>query len=91
MNNSIASSLAISAATLFLTACDKSEASATPEEATADASVQCVGINECKGQSKCAVEGSHKCGGQNDCSGKGWLPTATEAECSEKGGTVKSA
>ena len=92
MNTNIASSLAFSAATLFLAGCDKSEPTAAPADATAQAAqVQCVGINECKGQSKCAVEGSHKCGGQNECTAKGWLPTASEAECTEKGGTPQTA
>jgi uncharacterized membrane protein len=49
--------------------------------------VKCMGINSCKGQSKCKTADS-ACAGQNSCKGKGWLPTATEQECTDKGGKV---
>lgn len=49
--------------------------------------VQCLGINECKGQSACHVVGSHTCAGQNACKGKGWISVPT-ADCTSKGGKV---
>ena len=56
--------------------------------ATAEgATVHCMGINACKGQTKCATA-ENACAGQNACKGQGWLPTASEEECTSKGGTV---
>jgi hypothetical protein len=49
--------------------------------------VKCMGINSCKGESKCKTADS-ACSGQNSCKGKGWLPTASAEECTAKGGTV---
>lgn len=90
----LAKFLAVSAASLFISACNKGSESTTPEEAAgaepaaaSAAEVKCFGINECKGQSACDVAGSHECGGQNDCAGKGWI-LVSEDECKEKGGEI---
>lgn len=56
-------------------------------DAKVSASVKCMGINSCKGTSKCATATS-ACAGQNACKGHGWLLTATADECTKQGGTV---
>ncbi len=50
-------------------------------------SVKCMGINACKGESKCKTADS-ACSGQNSCKGHGWLLTSSAEECTTKGGTV---
>lgn len=92
-SRTITQTLAVSAAALFLAACDKGGASTSPDDATAaapdggdDIEVHCFGINECKGQSACDVKDSHVCAGQNDCAGKGWI-VVSKSECADKGGT----
>ncbi len=50
-------------------------------------SVNCVGINACKGQSACK-SGASSCKGQNACKGQGFLPAKSAAACTKKGGTV---
>lgn len=87
---SLGSSLAISAATLFLAACSKGvpeEGAKSPEAAGTAEVVKCLGVNECKGQGACGVPGGHSCAGQNECKGKGWIQ-ASEADCASKGGQV---
>ncbi len=89
----LATALAISAASLFIAGCNKKcGGSNTPDDAAepapaSSAEVKCFGINECKGQSACDVEGAHVCGGQNECAGKGWI-LVPESECTEKGGEI---
>ena len=74
-------SLATAAAALFA-------AAVVPAAHASDsATVKCMGINACKGQSKCATA-ENACAGQNACKGHGWLPTASASECTSKGGTV---
>lgn len=76
-------SLAATAAALF-------SAAAVPPVQAADSGstyVKCMGINACKGQSKCATA-SHACAGQNSCKGKGWLPVASAKACKAKGGKI---
>ena len=88
--SSLGSSLAISAATLFLAACNKGAAEEGPksaESANAAEVVKCLGVNECKGQGACGVPNGHACAGQNECKGKGWIQ-ASEADCTSKGGQV---
>ena len=89
MNSKLSSLLAVSAASLFLSACNKESASTDPGAAAAagDAEVKCLGIHECKGQSQCDVAGSHACAGQNDCKGKGWI-IVPQSECDGQGGSV---
>jgi len=75
--------LAASAAALFATASFADNAVSTATAAT----VHCMGINACKGQSVCKTA-SNSCKGQNDCRGKGWLEAASAKECKQAGGTV---
>ncbi len=52
--------------------------------------VNCLGVNGCKGTSECAVEGAHGCAGQNACKGKGWVKL-TMRECKAKKGKFPNA
>jgi len=61
--------------------------SATPAAAKKATSVECMGINSCKGHSACKTA-SNACKGQNSCKGHGWLPAKSAAACEAKGGTV---
>jgi uncharacterized membrane protein len=47
--------------------------------------VECHGVNGCKGQSECGGPG-HSCSGQNACKGQGWL-SLTPTDCTGRGGT----
>lgn len=90
MNPSLKTSLAVSAAALFLAACSKTgdgEGAKSAEAVSAGADIKCMGVNECKGQGACGVPGGHSCAGQNECKGKGWVE-ASEVECTSKGGKV---
>ncbi len=49
--------------------------------------VKCSGINGCKGQSKCSVDGAHTCAGLNSCKNKGWIELSMK-ECTAKKGKV---
>jgi hypothetical protein len=60
---------------------------APPAAAKKAASVECMGINSCKGHSACKTA-SNACKGQNSCKGHGWLPAKSAAACEAKGGTV---
>jgi hypothetical protein len=51
--------------------------------------VHCLGVNACKGQSGCAVEGKSQCKGQNACKGQGWLSLTAKA-CKKQKGTVEA-
>ncbi len=76
-------SLATAAAALFSTA-------VVPAVHAADSGstqVKCMGINACKGQSKCKTA-QNACAGQNSCKGKGWLLSPSASECTAKGGKV---
>lgn len=76
-------SLAAAAAALF-------SAAVVPAVHAADAgsaTVKCMGINACKGQSKCKTT-ENACAGQNSCKGKGWLVVPSASECTQKGGKV---
>lgn len=80
--------LALSAAALFLSGCGAAGDAASPKSANAaGASIKCMGINECKGQGACGVPGGHACAGQNECKGKGWVQTSAE-DCAARGGTI---
>lgn len=102
MKKNLASTLALSAAALFLGGCGKDKAptsspDTTTPAATADADTgtkaadpnakqRCYAVNECAGLTACDVAGKWDCAGNNDCCGKGWL-YVTKAECDEKGGS----
>ena len=60
--------------------------SVTPASSKA-ASVECHGINACKGKGACKTA-DNACKGQNACKGKGFLPTKSAKACEKKGGTV---
>jgi hypothetical protein len=51
------------------------------------ATVQCSGINGCKGQGACH-SAANSCKGENACKGKGWVEAKSEKECKDKGGKV---
>jgi uncharacterized membrane protein len=76
--------LATTAAALFSSAAAPLAFAADTKESTV---VKCMGINACKGQSKCATA-TNACAGQNSCKGHGWLLTASADECTKQGGTV---
>ncbi len=61
--------------------------SATPAASKKTASVECMGINSCKGHGACKTA-SNACKGQNSCVFGGWLPEKSAAACEAKGGTV---
>lgn len=71
--------LAAAAAALFTAG-----VSAAPDTASAGhhedgESVNCKGVNACKGQTDCHNPG-HACAGRNECKGKGWKKMTAE-EC----------
>ena len=93
------SAFALSAAALVLGGCKKTEPTNEPDasadadaSASADEQVKCFGMNECSGQSVCAVNKpelgiEHACAGENECSGKGWIK-ATRGDCEGQDGEV---
>lgn len=85
MNRTQTTSFALTAAALVVSGCAKS-AAMEPADATEQAKVKCLGINECKGQGACHTA-EHSCAGQNACKGKGWL-LVPESECKGRGGQV---
>lgn len=90
MNKSFSTSLALTAAALFISGCGKSGESAPPATAASaggDSQVKCLGINECKGKGACGGPSGNICAGQNECKGKGWIKVA-KAECQELGGQI---
>ena len=89
MNKSLATSLALSAAALFVGACGKSGESADSNTAASSSGdqVKCLGVNECKGQGSCGGPDGNVCAGQNSCKGKGWIKM-TQGECADLGGEV---
>jgi hypothetical protein len=86
--------IAMTAATLFASACGSKPAStsettpaAVPAATEQAAAVHCQGINECKAMAACKT-GTNECKGQNACKGQGWVDAASAEECTGKGGTV---
>jgi hypothetical protein len=76
--------LAASAAALF------AGTAAAPVYAAEDqgsTQVKCMGINACKGQSKCQTA-SNACAGHNSCKGMGWLLSPSKEDCEKQGGKV---
>jgi uncharacterized membrane protein len=55
-------------------------------EKTGGDTVNCAGINACKGQGACAGAG-HSCAGKNSCKGQGWVESSKD-ECLKKGGKI---
>ncbi len=90
------SAFALSAAALFLGACKDKPKTDNPDASlssvAADEQVKCFGINECSGQSVCAVNKpelgiEHVCAGENECKGKGWIKVSRN-ECEAQSGEV---
>lgn len=48
--------------------------------------VECFGVNSCKGQSDCKTA-AHACKGQNACKGQGFKDLSAKA-CLDKGGVI---
>jgi uncharacterized membrane protein len=76
--------LAASAAALFATTV---ASPAFASDAKDSSQVKCMGINACKGQTKCKTA-SNACAGQNSCKGMGWLLSPSAEECMKQGGKV---
>lgn len=62
-------------------------AQAAEKAKEAPKTVNCAGINACKGQGSCAGA-DNACKAQNSCKGKGWVETASAKACTDKGGKV---
>ena len=91
-NKPVLSVFALSAAALFLGACSKDQPASQAPSASADETVKCFGINECKGESACNVNKpelgiEHSCAGENECKGKGWIKVP-RSECEAKSGEI---
>ncbi len=52
---------------------------ATADHHEKSETVECKGVNACKGQTDCGTA-SHDCSGKNACKGKGWKKMTAE-EC----------
>jgi hypothetical protein len=51
------------------------------------ATVNCLGVNSCKGMGACKTA-TNACKGMNSCKAKGITQGLTSKECTDKGGTV---
>jgi uncharacterized membrane protein len=60
----------------------------SPPEKGKGETVNCMGVNGCKGQTDCANPG-HDCSGKNECKGKGWKKMTAE-ECEKAKAGMKS-
>ena len=78
--NKTAASLAIAAATLFVTAIP------TTVSAGEKTDVHCYGVNVCKGHNDCKTA-SNACKGHASCKGQGFV-SVSEKACADIGGTV---
>lgn len=66
------------------------EAKTKGEAKSAEAeTVQCYGVNSCKGKSECHTS-TTSCAGANSCKGKGWIQMSAK-DCASKGGTTTEA
>lgn len=91
-NKQLVSAFALSAAALFLGGCKDKPPTQNPSAAAVDEQVKCFGINDCAGQSVCAVNKpelgiEHVCAGENECKGKGWIKVS-RSECEAEDGEV---
>ncbi len=85
--------IAIAAAGLFASACNKKDDAGQAQPATSEkttANIHCEGVNDCKGHGSCKSV-ANACAGQNGCKGQSFVKTATEDDCKAKGGTVVAA
>ncbi len=95
MNKTTSSLLAAAVSGLLLgstTGCASDPATSQPSaEASMLEKHACKGLNSCRGQGGCAVEGKHACKGMNDCRGNGGCATVEHAckgqnDCRGQGG-----
>ena len=61
---------------------------AEKEGKTAEKTVKCVGVNDCKGKGSCK-SAKNDCKGHNACKGQSFT-AMTAAACEEKGGKVEA-
>jgi hypothetical protein len=81
--------LAASVAVMLLSGC--SNDSSDDKASGTEASLVCLGGNECKGMSEChGGPGMSSCEGMNDCKGMGWSYVKSEDDCKKAGGTIKT-
>ncbi len=60
---------------------------AEKEGKTAEKTIKCLGVNDCKGKGSCK-SAKNDCKGQNACKGQSFAQL-TEKACRDKGGTVE--
>lgn len=60
---------------------------AGPAQAADTMTVQCAGVNSCKGHADCKTA-KNECKGMNSCKGQGWVSKASAKDCTAAGGTV---
>ncbi len=82
---SVSFALAASAFALSAAAADAPRGS-TGKAVSANDTVHCYSVHECKGNSDCKTT-EHACKGQNACKGHGFKAVAAN-ECLTKGGTI---
>jgi len=84
MKNQVKGALiAAAVAGLFL-----AQAARAADEGKSEAkSVECAGINSCKGHGACKGAG-HDCAGKNACKGQGFDKVSSAKECTDKGGKI---
>ena len=71
---------------LAITAAGMMSATAPVFAGSADAKVQCFGVNECKGHNDCKTA-NNACKGHASCKGQGFI-NMTKEECDRQGGKV---
>jgi uncharacterized membrane protein len=81
----IASKSAVGFAAVAAAIAMSSAGVATSASAHDNKTVQCFGVNACKGQSDCK-SGKHDCKGLNDCKGQGFKDLSASA-CAAQGGS----
>ena len=63
-------------------------ATSIPQQAQAEETENCYGVNKCKGVGSCHGK-EHSCAGNNKCAGKGWIKVL-KGNCEKiKGGSLK--
>ncbi|UPG90220.1 hypothetical protein L2Y96_00170 [Luteibacter aegosomaticola] len=74
------------AAAIFAVSAAAISAPVHAAEKAAGKTVDCYGINSCKGTSDCK-SGNHACKGQNECKGQGFKSVSV-SECKAQGGST---
>lgn len=81
--------IALTAASLFASACSKSKDTNTMAGSDEKAAkVACAGVNACQGKGDCKTA-ANACAGQNACKGQGIVNMSAD-ECHAAGGSVQS-